>query len=63
MAVSGPPVPQFKTPTIAKRLRDDIPPDRMDLDVPDTSPYAVWAMFLVVAVIVILFVVAYLFRR
>jgi len=35
----------------------------MDLDVPDTGPYAVWAMFLVVAIIVILFVVAYLFQR
>src|SRR6267143_2029113 len=55
--------PRTHLADLAKRLRDDIPPDRMDLDVPDTGPYAVWAMFLVVAIIVILFVVAYLFQR
>ncbi len=60
MIVSGPPVPQFKTPTIVKRIRDDIPPDRMRPDVPETNPYAVWGMFFVLGIIVVLFVLAYL---
>ncbi len=60
MIVSGPPLPQLETPTIVKRIRDDIPPDRMRSDVPDTNPYAVWGMFFVVAIIVILFVLAYI---
>jgi hypothetical protein len=63
MASSGPPVPQFNTLTIAKRLRDDIPPDRMHLDVLTTGPYAVWTMFVITAILVTLFVVSYLLRR
>jgi hypothetical protein len=62
MASFGPPVPQFNSLTIAKRLRDDIPPEQMNLDVPATSPYAVWTMFGITAIIVTLFVLAYLLR-
>ncbi len=32
----------------------------MRSDVPETNPYAVWGMFVVVAIIVILFVLAYI---
>ncbi|HYS73958.1 MAG TPA: hypothetical protein VEO96_08270 [Thermoplasmata archaeon] len=60
LIVSGPPVPQFNTPTIVNRIRDDIPPEVMTHDVPGTSPYAVWGMFIVTAIVVILFVAGYL---
>ena len=63
MAVAGPPLPQFQTLTIAKRLRTDIPPNRMNLDVPETSPDAVWIMFLIMTVIAVLSVVGFLLSR
>ena len=53
--------PELTSLNVAKNFRTDLPPDAGPLR--ETSPYAVWGMFFIIAVIVVLFVVGYLLRK
>ena len=57
--------PELTSLNVAKNFRTDLPPDAGPLreSAPETSPYAVWGMFSIMAVIVVLFVVSYLLGK